>query len=148
MLRVTIELSPRGREREKCVIATADIARVSEGPLGPLADHRVAMRDAVLGEVGERAIVRSYPRWTGRVWDPAARCPAAALKRDNESLRLQPVKPEVTVYTSEAGFRYVRLDEIPEPTQRLFDRKLTGLGMPDLGCAYAHDWFDFLNGYR
>ncbi|MFM0665834.1 hypothetical protein [Paraburkholderia sediminicola] len=57
MLRVTIELLPVGRESGKRVIATADIARVSGGAL---ADYRVALEDAVLGEVGARVVVRSY----------------------------------------------------------------------------------------
>ncbi|MGF6803409.1 hypothetical protein OKW48_006905 [Paraburkholderia youngii] len=57
MLRVTIELLPGGREVGKRVIATADIARVSGGAL---ADYRVALDDAVLGQVGERATVRGY----------------------------------------------------------------------------------------
>ncbi|WP_434666230.1 hypothetical protein P5W99_31495 [Paraburkholderia sp. A3BS-1L] len=148
MLRVTIELLPGGRESGKCVIATADIARVSDGTLGALADYRVALEDAVLGEVGERAIVRSYPRWAGSVWDLVARCLAAALNQDTEALPPRPAKPDVTVRTNDAGFRYVRLDEIPEPTRTFFDQKLAGSGIPDHGCAYAHDWFDFLNGQR
>jgi hypothetical protein len=145
MLRITVELLPGGREREKRVIATADIARVSDGPL---ADYRVALQDAVLGEIGERAMVRSYPRWAGSVWDLVARGIAAALNQDAEALPARPTKPQVPVHTNEAGFRYVRLDEIPEPTRTFFDRKLAGSGIPDHGCAYAHDWFDFLSGYR
>ncbi|MGF6634885.1 hypothetical protein [Paraburkholderia sp. MM6662-R1] len=149
MLRVTIELLPGGRESGKRVIATADIARVSEAPFGALADYRVVLKDAVLGgEIGERAVVRSYPRWATSVWDLVARGIAAALNQDTESLPPRPTKPEVTVHTNEAGFRYVRLDEIPEPTRTFFDRKLAGSGIPDHGCAYAHDWFDFLNGQR
>lgn len=148
MLRVTVELLPGGREREKCVIATADITRVSDGSLGALADYRVALQDAVLGEVGERAVVRGYPRWADSVWDLVARGIAAALNRDTEALPARPAKPEVTVYTNDAGFRYVRLDDIPEPTRTFFDRRLAGSGIPDHGCAYAHDWFDFLSGHR
>jgi hypothetical protein len=48
VLRVTIELLPGGRESGKRVIATADIARVSGEAL---ADYRVGLKDAVLGEV-------------------------------------------------------------------------------------------------
>ncbi|WP_245643998.1 hypothetical protein [Paraburkholderia oxyphila] len=148
MLRVTIELLPGGRESGKSVIATADIARVSDAPFGARADYGVVLKDAVLGEIGGRAVVRSYPRWATSVWDLVARGIAAALNQDTESLPPRPVKPEVTVHTNEAGFRYVRLDEIPEPTRTFFDRKLAGSGIPDHGCAYAHDWFDFLNGQR
>jgi hypothetical protein len=148
MLRITVELLPGGQEKEKCVIATAEIARVSDGPLGALADYRVALQDAALGETGERAVVRGYPRWAASVWDLVVRGIAAALNPETEALPARPEKPEVTVYTNDAGFRYVRLDEIPEPTRTFFDRKLAGSGIPDHGCAYAHDWFDFLNGYR
>ena len=145
MLRVTIELLPGGRESGKRVIATADIARVSGGAL---ADYRVALEEAVLGEVGGRAIVRSYPRRASSVWDLVARCLAAALNDGREELPPRPAKPEVTVRMNDAGFRYVRLDEIPEPAWTFFDQTLAGSGIPDHGCAYAHDWFDFLNGQR
>lgn len=145
MLRVTIELLPGGRESGKRVIATADIARVSGGAL---ADYRVTLEDAVLGEVGERAKVNSYPRRAGSVWDLVARCLAAALNQGREELPPRPAQPAVTVHTNDAGFRYVRLDEIPEPARTFFDQTLAGSGIPDHGCAYAHDWFDFLNGQR
>ena len=145
MLRVTIELLPGGRESGKRVIATADIARVNGGAL---ADYSVALEEAVLGEVGERARVRGYPRWAGSVWDLVARSIAAALNQGREALPPRPAPPVVTVRTNDAGFRYVRLDEIPEPARTFFDQKLAGSGIPDHGCAYAHDWFDFLNGER
>ncbi|SOF00981.1 hypothetical protein SAMN05446635_9061 [Burkholderia sp. OK233] len=145
MLRVTIELLPGGRESGKRVIATADIARVSGGAL---ADYRVALEDAVLGEVGGRAIVRSYPRWASSVWNLVVRCLAAALNEGREELPPRPAKPEVAVRMNDAGYRYVRLDEIPEPARTFFDQTLAGSGIPDHGCAYAHDWFDFLNGQR
>ncbi|MGF6508555.1 hypothetical protein [Paraburkholderia sp. 32] len=145
MLRVTIELLPGGREDGKRVIATADIARVRSGAL---ADYRVALDDAVLRQVGERATVRGYPRWAGSVWDLVARCVAAALNQGREALPPRPASPRVTVHVNDAGYRYVRLDEIPEPARTYFDRKLAGSGIPDHGCAFAHDWFDFLNGQR
>ncbi|MDH6148251.1 MULTISPECIES: hypothetical protein [Paraburkholderia] len=145
MLRITIELLPGGREDGKRVIATADIARVSGGAL---ADYRVALDDAVLRQVGERATVRAYPRWAGSAWDLVARCVAAALNQGREALPPRPATPEVTVHVNDAGYRYVRLDEIPEPARTYFDKTLAGSGIPDHGCAFAHDWFDFLNGQR
>ncbi|WP_241495811.1 hypothetical protein [Paraburkholderia monticola] len=42
----------------------------------------------------------------------------------------------------------MRLDEIPEPARTFFDQKLAGSGIPDHCCAFAQDWFDFLNGQR
>ncbi|MGF6508259.1 hypothetical protein [Paraburkholderia sp. 32] len=148
MLRITIELLPGGQEEGKRVIATADIARASDGPTGALGDYRVALSDAILGEVGEPTVVRRYPRWASSVWDLVARCLATALNQGREALPPRPARPEVTVRTNDAGYRYVRLDEIPEPTRTFFDRKLAGSGIPDHGCAFAHDWFDFLNGHR
>lgn len=145
MLRVTVELLPGGREIGKRVIATADIARVDGGAL---ADYRVALEDATLGKVGEPAIVKSYPRWASNVWDLVVRCLAASLNQGREELPPRPAQPEVTIRTNDAGFRYVRLDEIPEPARTFFDKALAGSGIPDRDCAYAHDWFDFLNGLR
>lgn len=145
MLWVTVELLPGGRESGKRVIATADIARV-EG--GALADYRVALEDATLGTVGEPAVVRSYPRWASNVWDLVARCLAASLNQGREALPPRPAQPEVTIRRNDAGLRYVRLDEIPEPARTFFDKALAGSGNPEHDCAYAHDWLDFLNGLR
>ncbi|MEX3856481.1 hypothetical protein AB3X94_20880 [Paraburkholderia sp. BR10923] len=145
MLRVTVELLPCGSECAKRVIATADIARLGDGALG---DYRVILQEASLGVVGEPAFVRDYPRWASSVWDLTARCVAAALNDGREELPPRPVKPEVTVRTNDAGHHYVRLDEIPEPTRTFFDQNLSGSSIPDHGCAYAHDWFDFLGGQR
>jgi hypothetical protein len=39
------------------------------------------------------------------------------------------------------------MDEFPTRPV-LSDRELSGSGIPDQGCAYAQDWFDFLNGHR
>jgi hypothetical protein len=148
MLRVTIELLPGGREDRKRVIARAEIARLSDGPGGALSDYRVTLDDAMLGVVGEQTVVRTYPRWATSVWDLVARCIATALNQGGEALPPRPAQPEVPVHTNDAGFRYVRFDEIPEPTRTFFDRSLTGAGIPAPDCAYAHDWFDFLNGHR
>jgi hypothetical protein len=145
MLRVTVELLPGGREIGKRVIATADIARVDGGAL---ADYRVVLEDATLGKIGEPVVVRGYPRWAGNVWDLVVRCLAAALNQGREALPPRPARPEVTIRTNDAGLRYVRLDEIPEPARTFFDTALAGAGIPDHDCAYAHDWLDFLNGLR
>jgi hypothetical protein len=145
MLRVTIELLPGGRESEKRVIATAEIARLSGEAI---ADYGVALKDAALGEVGERAIVSSYPRWAASVWDLALRGIAAALNHGSETVPPRPERPEVRVYANDDGYRYVRLDEISEPTRTFFDQHLGGSGIPDHGCAFSHDWFDFIGGQR
>lgn len=145
MLRVTIELLPGGRESDKRVIATADIARVSGSSL---ADYKVALNEAVIGKVGESAMVRNYPRWASSVWDLVSRCIVAALNAGREELPPRPTQPEVTIRTNDAGHRYVRLDEIPEPARTFFDQNLTGSAIPDHDCAYAHDWFAFVHGQR
>jgi hypothetical protein len=145
VLRVTIELLPGGRENGKRVIATADIARLSGGAI---ADYRVTLRDAMLGEIGEPVVVTRYPRWAASVWDLVLRGIAVALNRGSEALPPRPIQLEVPVHVNSYGYRYVRLDEIPEPTRTFFDRHLGGSGIPDHGCAFAHDWFDFIGGQR
>jgi hypothetical protein len=82
------------------------------------------------------------------MWDLVARGISAALNQDAEAFPDQPTKPQVTVHTNGAGFRYVRLDEIPEPTRTFFNRKLAGSGIPDHGCAHAYDWVEFPGGHR
>ncbi len=66
MLRVTVELWPGGREAEKRAIATADIGRIRNGAL---ADYEVHLEEGLLGDVGDIATVREYPRWSASVWD-------------------------------------------------------------------------------
>lgn len=120
MLRVTIELLPGGQEFGKRVIATADIARLDGGAL---ADYRVDLEDAELGKVGERAVVSGYPRWASSVWDLVVRCLATALNQGREALPPRPASPEVTVHTNDAGFRYVHLNDIPEPARTFSTRR-------------------------
>ncbi|MGF6789665.1 hypothetical protein [Paraburkholderia sp. 35.1] len=145
MLRVTIELLPGGRECDKRVIATANIARLGDGALS---DYKVVLKETPFGVVGEPAFVYKYPRWSSSVWDLTSRCIAAALTQGREELPPRPVQLEVKVRTNDAGHRYVRLDEIPEPTRTFFDQSLAGSAIPDHGRAYAHDWFNFLCGKR
>ena len=78
MLRVTVELWPGGRESGRRVLATADIARIKSGAH---ADYEVDLREELLGDVGDTATVREYPRWSASVWDLVGRCIAAALQR-------------------------------------------------------------------
>jgi hypothetical protein len=146
MLRVTVELWPGGRESGRRVIGTADIARVRDGAL---ADYEVDLQETLIGDVGDTAFVRSYPRWSASVWDLVARCLAAALNSGKEELPPRPTLPTAPVHVrSSDGVRYVRFDEIPEPARTFFGHNLDGSGIPAHGCAYAHDWEDFLNGYR
>ncbi|MGF6837892.1 hypothetical protein QF001_001759 [Paraburkholderia youngii] len=152
MLRVTVELWPGGRESGKRVIATADIARVRDGAL---ADYEVGLKEERFGAVGAIAYVRRYPRWSASVWDLVARCIASALNDGKGRLPPRPVLPEVPVHTSADGRRYVRIQEIPEPAQTFFLAKNESSGRPCISedpnpraCAWAHDWQDFLDGYR
>ncbi|MCW0131863.1 hypothetical protein [Burkholderia pseudomallei] len=144
MLRMTIELWPGGRERGKRVIATADIRRVKDGAL---ADYEVELREDLLGDVGDTVVVRDYPRWSASVWDLFARSAAAALNAGREELPPRPTSLHVPVHVrSTDHVRYVRLEEIAEPTRTFFEHRLAGSGIPAHGCAYAHDWLDFLGG--
>lgn len=145
MLRVTVELLPGGREEGKQLLATADIARVKNGAL---ADYKVELRDEALGTVGSIAYVRDYPRWSASVWDLVARSLGAGLSDGKEELPPQPCSPDVLIHTNEHGQRFVRDSEIPEPTRTLFALYAAGSACPALGCAYAHDWHDFLSGGR
>ncbi|CAJ2785922.1 hypothetical protein [Burkholderia pseudomallei] len=145
MLRVTVEPWPGGRASGKSVIAAADIGRVRDGAQ---ADYEVELRETLLGDVGDTALLRGYPRWSASVFDLVARCIAAALNNGREELPARPVLPEVTIHVRGDGVHYVKLSEIPEPAKTFFEKNLDGSGIPGHGCAYAHDWYDFLEGQR
>nr|WP_081071676.1 hypothetical protein [Burkholderia cepacia] len=151
MLRVTVELWPGGSESSKRVIATADIGRIKDGKL---ADYKVYLQEGLLGDVGDVAYVRRYPRWSATVWDLVVRCLSAALNGGKEKLPERPVLPNVPVHTSGTE-RYVRLSEIPEPANTFFRRNIAFTTCPvieedsePIDCAYASDWEDFLQGRR
>nr|WP_244112486.1 hypothetical protein [Burkholderia gladioli] len=151
MLRVIVALWPGGRESSKRVIATADIGRVRSGAH---ADYQVHLEEGLLGDVGDIATVREYPRWSASVWDLVARCIAAGLNGGKEELPERPTLPSVPVHLSD-GLRYVRLREIPEPAQTLLRRRMAYSTCPvidedpePMGCAYASDWEDLLRGWR
>ncbi len=95
MLRITVELWPSGRESGCRVIATADIGRIQNGAH---ADYEVRLDESPLGNVGDVATVREYPRWSASMWDLVARCIAAALSSGREELPPRPVLPEVPVH--------------------------------------------------
>ncbi|CAM2191235.1 conserved protein of unknown function [Paraburkholderia kururiensis] len=152
MLRVTVELWPGGRERARRVIATADIGRIKNGAH---ADYEVRLEEGSLGDVGDEAVVREYPRWSASVWDLVARCIAASLNGGQEGLPQRPSSPDVPMHTRSDGLRYVRLREIPEPARTVFRRHIEYSTRPAIAddpepmdCAYAWDWDDFLRGRR
>ena len=151
MLRVTVELWPGGREAGKRVIATADIGRIKDGAH---ADYEVRLEEGSLGDVGDGAVVREYPRWSASVWDLVARCIAASLNGGREDLPSRPTLPEVPVHDS-GGLQYVRLREIPEPARTYFQRRIVNSTRPmvsddpePMDCAYVWDWAAFLGGRR
>lgn len=147
MLRVTVELWLGGRESGRRVIATADIGRIKDGAL---ADYEVELQETVLDEmgVGDIARVRSYPRWSASVWDLVARAIAVSLNAGKEELPPRPLLPEVPVHVRRDGVWFVRLDEIPKPARTFFEKNIAFSGIPASGCAWAHDWLDFLEGRR
>ncbi|MBB5427487.1 hypothetical protein HDG40_005666 [Paraburkholderia sp. JPY158] len=144
MLKVTVELWPGGREAGKQVIATADIVRVRDGAR---ADYEVALKEGLLGSVGDVAFVCSYPRWSASVWDLVGRSISAALSGGKEELPPRPVLPEVPVHVID-GMRCVRLADIPEPTRTLFAHNLAGSSVPGHNLAFAWDFEDFMLGQR
>lgn len=151
MLRVTVELWAGGLESARRVIATADIGRKKNGAY---ADYEVRLEEGSLGDVGDEAVVREYPRWSASVWDLVGRCIATALNGGREQLPERPVLPEVPVHTS-GTVRYVRLREIPEPARTSFRRNIANSSRPlieddpePFDCAYAWVWDDFLRGER
>jgi len=55
------------------------------------------------------------------------------------------LKP-LRIYTSEYGFHFIQLCEVPdESLRRAFKKWLQGQTIPQQGQAYAHDWEAFLN---
>ncbi|MGU7783267.1 hypothetical protein [Burkholderia sp. PU8-34] len=106
------------------MIATADIRRIKEGAL---ADYEVELREDLLGGVGDTVVVHDYPRLSVSVWDLFARSAAAALNAGREALPPRPTRPNVPVHVrSTDGVRYVRLDQIGEPT-----RTFLSIALPD-----------------
>ncbi|MBB5428273.1 hypothetical protein HDG40_006460 [Paraburkholderia sp. JPY158] len=111
-----------------------------------MADYEVELREALVGTVGRRATVAAYPRWSASVWDLVARAVAAALNEGAEELPARPAEFDVPVYDD--GRKYINVHEIPEPARTIFARKIEYSSVPHSGCAYAHDWLDFLAGNR
>ncbi|MCC8402013.1 hypothetical protein LJ655_08920 [Paraburkholderia sp. MMS20-SJTN17] len=145
MLRITVELWPGGHEQRRRTIATASIGRVHDGAF---ADYQATLSEELLGEVGDVALVRGYPRWSASVWDLVARGIAVALNNGAEVLPARPTLPVVQVHVSGDGVRYVWLGEIPEPAGTFFRHRLYGSTDPQPGCAYPHDREHFLGGGR
>jgi hypothetical protein len=52
----------------------------------------------------------------------------------------KPIPIDTGSHISEAGVRYVWLEEIPEPAQTFLGYRLDVSGIPAHRRAYAHDW--------
>ena len=148
MLRITIELLPGGRETSKRTLGVAEIAQVRSGPV---ADYAVRVTDD-LGSAWTARLPR-YPRWAAPVWDLALRGIAKAMT-GREALPRRPRRLQVPVHRA-SGLQYVRLPEIPEPARSAFEKSIAYSTCPLVeydpeprGCAYAHDWSDFIAGRR
>ncbi|CAK0501999.1 Uncharacterised protein [Burkholderia pseudomallei] len=113
-----------------------------------LANYEVQLNEALIGDAGDTALIRDYPRWSASVFDLVARCLAAALNNGTDEFPPRPALPEVAVHVRGDGVQYVKLSEIPEPARTFFQENLSGSGIFGHGCAYAHDWYDFLEGQR
>jgi len=148
MLRVTVELLPRGRESGRKTLASADITQEKGGEH---ADYRVELHDEVMGSVGVGAL-REYPRFATTVLDLVVRAIAAGLS-GSENLPVRPRKVDVPVYRA-GNIEFVRIREIPEPAQSIFLQHIARLpplvvnteSRPE-DCAYASVWRRFLAGH-
>ena len=148
MLRITIELLPGGRDSSKRTLGVAEIANVRAGPV---ADYTVRVTDD-LGGSWSGSLLR-YPRWAATVWDLALRGIAKTMT-GRERLPRRPRPLRVPVH-HDGSCVYVRFSEIPEPARSAFERSIAHSTCPLVehdpeprGCAFAHDWFDFLAGRR
>lgn len=144
MLRVTVELLPGGRTRNRRTVAIADIGRVRSGAL---ADYQIDMEEVLLPDQVWTGALQDYPRWSASVWDLVARSIAVALT-GKEQLPPRPTIPPIPIHDADAPWPYVRFDDIPEPTRTFFMENLRGSSTPAFGSAYAWDWEDFLAGQR
>lgn len=151
MLRITVELLPNGRTKDRRVLAVGEIARTGGGAA---ADYRVSFEEDLLPDAmtGE---VREYPRRSASIWDLVARSVCAGLS-GGEALPPRPTVPNVPVHRSSASnIPYVRLREIPEPARTFFADNIWHSTRPRIledphpdDCAFAWDWEDFLSGRR
>lgn len=149
MLRVTVEIFPGGRKLGRRTIATADIGRVKSGLL---CTYAVELCDTLFKEPGVGEI-KDYPRFSAPVFDLVARALCIALTGEEE---LPPRPAVVCVPRREAdGVAYIRISDIPEPTQTFFLRNIVCSSRPAIkgerdphGCAFARDFDDFLSGQR
>lgn len=145
MLRVTVELIPRGRESGKRTLVVAEIANTGGGSM---ADYQIELSDEFAGL--KRASIRSYPRWSTSAWDLVVRCIAKALfGKEQLPKRPTPIEELVPILQDASShYPYIKVDQIPEPARREFDRRMSGSSVPYPGHAYLHDWLDFLRGHR
>lgn len=147
MLKITVSLVPGGIGPEK-KLGELRIANVAGGEL---AEYQFALvaDDLPLPIAGK---IEQYPRWSASVWDLVIRALAKGLySQEHLGMRPVPVRERVPIHEPD-GLRYVCMAEIPEPAHTPFKRRMRHSTVPVIpgagDCAYAHDWQDFLNGYR
>lgn len=102
-------------------------------------------------EVGTPSQVLGVPLRAGYgdVWAVAEHALRVACFGSDELPPPQPLAPEVRTYRRQ---RYICVDELPQPVQSVFLRRIAGASVPVIPgrqlCAYLDDWEDFLDGPR
>ncbi len=149
MLRITVEIFPGGDESRRRELAHADIGNVS---MGALSRYVARVYESGIDDV-KTAEISEYPRWSASVWDLVARCVAKALT-GKEEIPAHPTPLQIPVSACE-GIRYVRHADMPEPARSAFRERMQHSTGPviahesdPMGCAYEHDWLDFLRGRK
>ena len=153
MIRVTVELLPGGDKTRARTLGTAYIGRVSGRGESATYEALVSGTD-LLG--GCRATIADYPRYSSSVWDLVLRSVTKALTfKERLPKRPGAMSKRVPIRVGSAGMKYVRFADIPEPAHTLFAKNMAHStcpiveGDPDpMGCVYAWDWIDWLNGSR
>jgi hypothetical protein len=147
MLKITVALIPGGIGSEN-KLGELLIKNIGGGRMAEY-EFELSSDDMLLPIAGK---IGRYPRWSASIWDLVIRALSKGLYgKERLSKRPVPMCERVPIYETE-GLRYIRMDEIHEPARSMFAHRMrhsTVPVIPEQGeCAYAHDWLDFLDGYR
>lgn len=142
MLKIAISIIPNGVGKER-QLAELHIANIGGGAL---ADYKYSVSAEGTDEAS--GYITRYPRWSASVLDLVARAIAKALTgREALPRRPRPIKVPVRIDIN-AGTKYVRVREIPEPAKSAFVKQLGSRARPSISgeddCVHAEDWLQFI----